>query len=58
MTTSGQSGVNLERHWLMMGALESLNGWILFGLSTAFLYAMVQEAWVRLEQMRSTPRLS
>jgi hypothetical protein len=32
----------------MMGALEALNGWILFGLSTAFLYAMIQEAWQRL----------
>jgi hypothetical protein len=28
--------------------LEALNGWILFGLSTAFLYAMIQDAWMRL----------
>jgi hypothetical protein len=48
MTTYGHSGTNLENHWLMMGALEALNGWILFGLSTAFLYAMIQDAWVRL----------
>jgi hypothetical protein len=40
MTTYGHSGTNLENHWLMMGALEALNGWILFGLSTAFLYAI------------------
>jgi hypothetical protein len=50
MTTFGHAGTNLEEHWLMMGALEALNGWILFGLSTAFLYAMIQEAWQRLEQ--------
>jgi hypothetical protein len=50
MTTFGHSGTNLEEHWLMMGALEALNGWILFGLSTAFLYAMIQEAWQRLGQ--------
>jgi hypothetical protein len=58
MTTYGQSGTNLERHWLMMGALEALNGWILFGLSTAFLYAMIQDAWVHLGQMPSKPRLA
>jgi hypothetical protein len=28
-----------------MGALEALNGWILFGLSTAFLYAINQRVW-------------
>jgi hypothetical protein len=28
-----------------MGALEALNGWILFGLTTAFLFAIVQKAW-------------
>lgn len=49
MTTFGHSGSTLENHWQLMGALEALNGWILFGLSTAFLYAMVQDAWTRLE---------
>jgi hypothetical protein len=29
----------------MMGSLEALNGWILFGLTTAFLFAIVQKAW-------------
>jgi hypothetical protein len=49
MTTFGHSGATLENHWQLMGALEALNGWILFGLSTAFLYAMVQDAWSRLD---------
>ena len=53
MTTFGHSGTTLEGHWLMMGALEALNGWILFGLSTAFLYAMIQEAWVRMAHVRA-----
>lgn len=48
MTTFGHSGSNLESHWQLMGALEALNGLILFGLSTAFLYAIIQEAWTRL----------
>jgi hypothetical protein len=48
MTTFGHSGSALEPHWQLMGALEALNGLILFGLSTAFLYGILQEAWVRL----------
>jgi MFS superfamily sulfate permease-like transporter len=45
MTTFGHAGYNLEGEWHLMGALEALNGWILFGLSTAFLYAMNQKVW-------------
>jgi hypothetical protein len=26
----------------MMGALEALDGWILFGLTTAFLFSVIQ----------------
>jgi hypothetical protein len=48
MTTFGHSGSSLEAHWQLMGALEALNGLILFGLSTAFLFAMIQEIWTRL----------
>ena len=33
----------LEDHWRLLGAIESLNGWLLFGLSTAFLFWMIQE---------------
>jgi hypothetical protein len=29
----------------MMGALEALNGMLLFGLTTAFLFAMIEEVW-------------
>jgi hypothetical protein len=29
----------------MMGTLEALNGWILFGLTTAFLFTVIQRAW-------------
>jgi hypothetical protein len=31
----------------MMGALEALDGWILFGLTTAFLFTVMQKAWPR-----------
>jgi hypothetical protein len=45
MTTYGHESVSLEQHWQMMGALEALNGVLLFGLTTAFLFAMIQEVW-------------
>jgi hypothetical protein len=45
MTTYGHESISLERHWQMMGALEALNGMLLFGLTTAFLFAMIQEVW-------------
>ena len=53
MTTFGHSGITLAAQWRLMGSLEALNGWILFGLSTAFLYAIVQEVWAR-----TTPKLA
>jgi len=45
MTTFGHAGYDLEGPWHLMGALEALNGWILFGLSTAFLYAINRNVW-------------
>jgi hypothetical protein len=47
MTTFGHSGITLAPQWHLMGSLEALNGWILFGLSTAFLFAIVQEVWTK-----------
>jgi hypothetical protein len=43
MTTYGHEPVHLANHWQLMGALEALNGVILFGLTTAFLYGMIRE---------------
>jgi hypothetical protein len=39
MTSFGHASLFLEARWRMMGALEALNGMLLFGLSTAFLFA-------------------
>ena len=47
MTTFGHSGITLAPQWHLMGSLEALNGWILFGLSTAFLYTILQEVWAK-----------
>ena len=43
MTTYGSSDLYLEEKWRLMGALEALSGWLLFGLTTAFLFWMIQE---------------
>ena len=42
MTTYGHERLELADHWRLMGALEALNGMILFGLTTAFLYGMIR----------------
>jgi hypothetical protein len=42
ITTLGASGPMLERHWRMMGAVEAADGMLLFGISTAFIFAVMQ----------------
>src|SRR5262245_8994045 len=44
MTTYGHVDIVLEPHWQVMGALEALNGLMLFGLTTAFLVSVVSGA--------------
>ena len=45
MTSYGHANRFLEEQWQLMGALEALNGMLLFGLTTAFLFAMIQKVW-------------
>jgi hypothetical protein len=45
ITTYGHSELFLAPHWRLMGALEALNGIMLFGLTTAFMYGMIQRVW-------------
>jgi hypothetical protein len=45
MTSYGHANVFLAQHWQLMGAIEALNGMMLFGLSTAFLFAVLREHW-------------
>jgi hypothetical protein len=42
ITTYGHANLYLKDRWLLMGALEALDGMLLFGLTTAFLFAMIQ----------------
>jgi hypothetical protein len=45
MTTRGASGVTLQRQWQMMGALEAVDSALLFGTSTAYVFATMQVYW-------------
>jgi hypothetical protein len=55
MTSYGHASLFLKDRWQLMGALEALNGTLLFGLTTAFLFAMIREVWdlERKERRRS-----
>jgi hypothetical protein len=52
MTTRGASGLTLERRWQMMGALEAGDGMLLFGISTAYVFALLQTWWPMLKSHR------
>jgi hypothetical protein len=59
MTTRGASGLMLQHHWRMMGALEAAAGMLLFGISTAYLFAAMQTYWPmisRESQLSELPR--
>jgi hypothetical protein len=56
MTTRGASGLTLAPHWQMMGALEAANGMLLFGISTAYIFAEMQGWWPVLTDLLVTRR--
>jgi MFS superfamily sulfate permease-like transporter len=43
LTSFGHTNLSLEDKWQLMGAMEALNGWLLFGLTTAFLFAVIEK---------------
>ncbi len=46
ITRYGHAPILLEDRWRRLGAIEAVNnGLILFGLTTAFLYAAIHEVW-------------
>lgn len=52
MTTYGHADLYLSRRWQLLGAMEALNGMLLFGLTTAVLFGIIQQA----RQVRSAKR--
>ena len=45
MTTFEIPGLTLPSRWHMLSALQAMNGVLLFGISTAFLFAVIQVHW-------------
>ena len=45
MTTVGAPGLALQRHWQMMGVLEAADGALVFGISTAYIFGVMQAYW-------------
>ena len=56
MSTLGDSGLTLEPHWRLIGALEGMDGMLLFGISTAYIFAIMQTYWSLM--IRDRPTLS
>jgi hypothetical protein len=50
ISTRGASGLMLERRWRMMGALEAADGMLLFGISTAYVFTVMQAYWALLSR--------
>jgi hypothetical protein len=45
ITSYGHAEVYLVPKWQLAGGLEALNGLLLFGLTTAFLFSVIQRVW-------------
>jgi len=56
MSTRGASGLVLHRHWRMMGALEAVDGMLLFGVSAAYIFAVMQTYWSTLSDHAAPKR--
>lgn len=48
IATRGAPGIMLPPHWQIMGALEAVDGMLLFGISTAFIFTVIQFYYVHL----------
>jgi hypothetical protein len=48
LTTYGHNPIYLADHWQLLGGIEALNGLLLFGLSTAYLFWLIQALSPRL----------
>ena len=55
MTSYGHTNLTLDDRWHLMGALEALNGWLLFGLTTAFLFGVIAKVWGMEKGFKASP---
>jgi hypothetical protein len=45
MATYGHANLYLAEHWQPLGTLEAVNSMMLFGLTTAFLFSVLQSSY-------------
>lgn len=45
ITGYGHAQLYLDTHWQMLGALQAMNGVVLFSLSAAFMFGLISRAW-------------
>jgi hypothetical protein len=45
ITSYGHAAIYIEQRWQLLGAIEAVNGLILFGLATATLITAIQRVW-------------
>jgi MFS superfamily sulfate permease-like transporter len=57
ITTYGHAELFLLDRWKLLGALEALNGIMLLGLTTAFMYGIIQRVWPIEERDLRAPRI-
>jgi hypothetical protein len=53
ITCYGHESLMLESRWQLLGAIEALNGCLLFGLSTAFLFGIMHKVWLLADGSKS-----
>ncbi|WP_272148430.1 two pore domain potassium channel family protein [Burkholderia cepacia] len=58
MATRGASGLALTEQWRMLGAIESSVGVLLFGMSTAFIFAVIQADFAAITHSLHRPSTS
>jgi hypothetical protein len=54
MTTFEIPAITLPSRWQRISVLEAMNGVLLFGISTAFLFAVIQVHWQALSDRRQS----
>jgi hypothetical protein len=55
ITAFGHTQLVLPDEWQLLSALEALNGLLLFGLTTAFLYDEIHRLWAAEHAREATP---
>jgi hypothetical protein len=57
-TMTSASTVEVESQWHMVSALEAMDGALLFGISTAFIFTVMQDYWPMLSGGRPLPDIA